>query len=356
MIVRIRLLAAVALTAVTLLATAPSSWAQSDPPSADTPAPGEEIVNSWSLAPTGSGDPSLPGNRPNLIYDAAPGSTIEDSVTLANFSNVALTFRLYSTDAFNNDAGEFAVLEGDEAPDDVGSWVTLPQEYVILPPNTQVDIPITLTVPADATPGDHVGAVLASSEAEGTGPDGKTVTVDRRTGTRIYLRVTGPLSPELAVEDLQTRYTASLNPLSGSAEVTYRVRNRGNVRLGGTQQLSVGGPFGIAITTLDAEEIPELLPGESYEVTRTVGGVPATVALVTDVDLQPEAVGAGADDLPQLGGSALSLAVPVTIMALLLVVALVWCARRAYLRRNKEIGPPPPSQPPAARVPVGQAS
>ena len=87
-------------------------------------------------------------------------------------------------------------------------------------------MPITITIPEGAAPGDHVGANLASNAAVSTGGDGQTITLDHRTGTRLYLRVNGPLVPELVVADVQTSYSPALNPLGGTAEVTYTVEPR----------------------------------------------------------------------------------------------------------------------------------
>ena len=231
--------AAVALAA--LLCSSPAA-AQTAPP----PAPPGQEVQSWALAPAGtSDDPDQPNNRPNLSYELDPGAVVEDAVTLYNYGNVPLNFEVYATDAFNNEEGEFDILPGDKAPDDVGSWITLPSRLITLQAGTQLTLPITVTVPDDAKPGDHVGGIVAASKAVGTGPDGAAVSVDRRTGTRVYLRVAGPVEPELAVEHVKTTYTPSLNPLGGTAEVTYTIRNRGNVRLAGTHQVEVSGPFGL---------------------------------------------------------------------------------------------------------------
>ena len=295
-----------------------------------------EIVHSWALAPAGSDDPTEAGNRPNLSYVADAGSVIEDAVTLYNYGNEQLTFRVYATDAFNTETGEFDFLPGTEVPEDVGSWITLPQEYVTVPPAGQATLPITLTIPDDASPGDHVGAVLASNEAESTGPDGDTVVLDRRTGTRLFVRVNGPLTPELAVEDLSTDYDPSINPLAGSAQVTYTITNRGNVRLSGSSSVAVSGPFGLGEQTLPATDFPELLPGGSITVTTEVDDVPAFGVAVTTVRLEPSSIDDG-----EVSGSSkqgLTLAPPIAVLLGLIVFALVLVGLRAY-RRHRTAGP-----------------
>lgn len=325
-----------------LVLTAGPTGAQEDggaPPDGGNPTsvPDDQgVVHSWALVP---GDGSLTaGERTRLTYELPPGGAVDDYVTIYNYSNVPLVFDVYATDAFNTEDGGFSLLPSDQEPEDVGTWVELPAENVYVPAGTQAAFPIRIEVPADARPGDHIGAVLAGSMAVGTGADGDTVTVDRRTGTRLYVRVDGPLNPELAVEDLTTTYGPSLNPLAGEAEVTYTIVNRGNVRLGAEHHVSVSGPFGLFEQRVPTETLDELLPGESHTVTHTLDGVAATGLLSTKVHLTPVALD-GDDDLGDADRTGLDLAIPFTVVAVLVIAMLMLYARRAYRRR----GEPPSS-------------
>lgn len=350
MTARPRLLLTVLLPLVALGGLAPSSGAQ-DPPAPEVGAtlqPSVEDaggrIDSWALAPAGSSDPEAAGNRPDLSYEVDPGATIEDAVTVYNFGNVQLTFGVYATDARNTASGQFDSLPADEPPTDVGSWIDVGQANVTVPPGQQVTLPITIEVPADASPGDHVGTILASNAAAGVGPDGKTVVLDRRAGTRVYVRVAGPLEPELAIESVKTSYHPTLNPLDGSATVQYRIRNRGNVRLGGAHSLSISGPFGVARTRIAAQDLPELLPGEDAVLEAELDHIPATGLLVTEVRLEP--VGDGGD-LAVDTQRAFALAPPITVILLLLAIWLAVRSRRAYRRHRAEDRRPPPAEPPA---------
>lgn len=325
-----------------------SSEASADPASVSEPTlpPSDEltpglpvpddagVVHSWALAP-GDGS-TLAGERPNLAYEVAPGGQVDDVVTLYNFSNVPLTFGIYATDAFNNDDGSFNLLAAAELPTDVGTWVTMPVDSITVPAGKQATFPITIKVPVDASPGDHVGALLASSSAVGTGLDNAIVTLDRRTGTRLYVRVSGQLRSELAVEDLKTDYDSAANPLGGGAQVSFRIVNRGNVRLAGTQQVSVAGPLGVLRESLAVEDIPELLPGESIEVAKSFDDVAATGLMFAKVELSPRSP-VGNDELESSARSASTRAVPYTVLAALLLLILARLARRAYVRHRNSV-------------------
>jgi hypothetical protein len=296
--------------------------------------PGSQIVESWAVAPAGSDDPNQPGNRPYLSYTAAPGSSVTDAITVYNYGNVPQTFRIYAADAFNTEDGSFDVLPGDETSVDAGSWVKVSQGDLTLPPGQQATLPVSIDIPADASPGDHVAAILASSRAEGTGADGKVIALDRRTGTRLYIRVAGPVEPKLQVEGVSVDYSPSLNPLSGSATVTYTIANRGNVRLGGTSYASVGGPFGLLDEDGPSQELAELLPGESVTYTTTIDGVPATVISSATVHLDPTPAAGDADTVANDSQGAMTLAMPWTLLAILLIAGLVLFAWHRYRRHD----------------------
>lgn len=293
----------------------------------------DDIVHSWTLVPASDEPERNTSYRPNLSFEVAPGTKIDDAVTVINYGSVQLTFEVFATDAFNNPDGDFDLLPTDEDPVDVGSWVTVGQRHVTVPANGSATLPITLDVPPDARPGDHVGAVLASAPVTGTGPSDQVVTFDRRTGTRLYVRVAGPLAPEVAATHVRTTYRPSLNPLSGTAEVTYRIENRGNVRLGAEHRASVSGPFGLLAQRSTLDTVEEILPGEEVTIRTTIDGVAATGVAVSDVDVDAIPIG-GMEGAPSASGGSLAIAPPWALLAGLAVAALALYARHAYRRHE----------------------
>lgn len=312
-----------------------------DPAEAEQPQGQVEIVQSWTLTPGGGSDGEGASTRPDLTYQIAPGTVLEDTVVVYNLGNVPMTFRVYATDAFNNDDGQFDLLPGADVPTDAGSWVKLDANDITLPVGKQATIPFTLTVPVDATPGDHVGAIVAASIATTDNGDGTVVDVERRTGTRLYVQVDGPLEPKLAVTDLEMTYHHSANPMGGSADVTFTVENQGNVRLGGTPVVSVSGPFGIGSKEITLEGVPEILPGQEIPYTTTLEGVPALFLDTTEVRLDASDP-AERSDVEDVVTSARSFVPPITVLLVLLLVAFVVLARRAYERRRKAAIPVAP--------------
>jgi hypothetical protein len=303
---------------------------------APIPSPDVQLVERFAITPVGANDPNGVSNRPEFSYTGEGGSVIDDAVTVFNLGNNTLNFGLYGTDARNDESGAFSLIGAEEAPTDVGSWIELSQDTVTVDPGMAATIPFTLTIPDDATPGDHIGAVVASSPTVGETADGSFLEIDRRTSTRLYLRVDGPIRAELAVENLSTAYETTANPLSGTAKVTYRIQNRGNVRLGGRHSVSVAGPFGIGREATEAIDFPELLPGQGIDIEAELAGVPALLRAVTKVSIEPAGGDAATASTSSSSSSGVSLALPVTVLLLMLVVALAWFARLRFKSRQRE--------------------
>jgi hypothetical protein len=313
---------------------------------------GQAQVHSFALAPSGD-DPTQPGSRAALTYTAAPGSTIQDSVTLWNYSNVQLTFHVYATDAFNNATGAYDVPLADKKPTDVGSWVKVAQENVTVPPSTSLVLPVTIAVPSKVSPGDHSGGIIASSLTPAVDAEGKHVMIDRRVGSRIYLRVTGPVNPSLVVENIASTYHGSLNPLDGSVDVSYTVRNAGNVRLAAHQKVEVSDVFG-DVATKHTKDLPVLLPGNAITLKTHFDGVAATIRLATHITLTPvAATDAGFTAPATTTSTGHTWAIPWSLLVVLLLVIVAWrLARRAQRRRRQGLqGGPPGSGWPDGPVP-----
>lgn len=140
---------------------------------AGSPAPGDEATAqegiSWSLTP--QADRGQP--RVSVRADLDPGGTTEDTLVLTNVGTEAATFDLYASDGIVTDDGQFDILTRDLEPEGAGRWIRLEQDSIELEPGESADVPITLQVPDDATPGDHpagVVATVAQRDADGGSP------------------------------------------------------------------------------------------------------------------------------------------------------------------------------------------
>jgi hypothetical protein len=162
------------------------------------------------------------------------------------------------------------------------------------------------------------------------------VLLDRRLGTRLQVRVGGPLRPKLEITGLEAQYDGTLDPVGkGTMHVTYTVRNTGNVRVTGNPTITVEGPLGLVGTTVRSAAMPELLPANSLTFTAAVDVFPA-VHLDTKVAITPRAT-QDRDELPAKATTASAAvgvwAIPWSLLLILVVVVAavllwVWSQRR----------------------------
>lgn len=295
----------------------------------------------WSVQPAGEDGAD---GRSEWDLEVEPGQTVEDAAQLNNFSDEEVTFRLYSHDAINSPDGGFTLQPADAEPVGVGAWVGL-DEQVTVEPGESATVPFSLTVPQDATPGDHAGGIVASVTSETTDAQGQRVLVDNRVGSRIYLRVAGDINPALEVTNLNVAYERSWIPFTtGAATVSYEVRNAGNVRLSGEQSISGHGVFGLGDHTLTLDPVDEILPGESVTVSQQVDGVLPLFRVTEEVLVTPEAPQTSATVLPvvQAEESGQAWALPwaelIILAALVLLVAWSrWRRKRAKKENAKQV-------------------
>jgi hypothetical protein len=274
-------------------------------------------------------------NRTRFNGAGDPGQSISDVYFVENSGTLPQEVSIYATDAFNSEDGTFSLLEGSEAPKDAGSWVSFSgsaRQVIFLEPHTSMVIPFTISIPADAKPGDHVGGVIASVIS----PDGQ-VKLERRVATRLYVRVSGEIQSALNMSGLDATYEPSLNPFDGKVILTYTVQNTGNVVIGADAESSVSGLFGTQLSGNVASQVPELLPGQSHVGTISIPGVAQWVWMNASTSLfgksTPGTVVTG--PLVRVQREASLWAVPWALLILLVIAAFVYFYIR-FSRVNNE--------------------
>jgi len=260
----------------------------------------------WTVQP--AADRFGPG-RQDFAYTLGAGGRIEDGVVVVNQGPATLQLALRG----------------------VGAWVRLERDVVTVGPGASITVPFTITPPKSAAAGDHAGGIVTfpvgSAAPAGAGP---------RHRLPVRLRVSGPLKPALAVDDVHIHYSDTANPLgAGDATVTYTIRNTGNVTLTARQAVSAAGPLGSwARRAGRIADSPALLPGATWKGSAPLRGVTPALRLKATVAVVPllaDAAGSIAP-LPATTATGHALAVP---WALLLVVIVVGGLVGVALRRAR---------------------
>jgi len=172
---------------------------------------------------------------------------------------------------------------------------------------------------------------------------------------RLAVRVAGQLKPELTIENLSASYAGSLNPLeTGTATLTYTVRNTGNIRLGGAQAIAIGSLFGGNVQAENVPDIPLLLPGGSATVTIPVPGVRPLGLMTATVHVAPLAAAGDANPEASVATATVQFwAMPWILLAILLLLILLILL---LIRRRRRREPEPQGRRVAGREMAGSGS
>jgi hypothetical protein len=323
-----------------LAATVPPATA------ATKPVPKQPTVL-WSITPA-SAHPDASNDRSTFTYELAKGGTLTDKVAVYNYSNSELPLSLFATDGLDTAEGQFGIIPPNQQPVGVGTWVKPVEGSIIVKPHTVQLVPITVHVPATATPGDHAGAVVASLKTPTTNSKGQLVLVQQQDAVAMFVRVAGPLEPKLTVRVTATNLRRTFALGLGALDVTYTVHNVGNVRLGARQSIDIDAPFGITLKTVHLpHDVPELLPGATLVLHAHVTGVLPTILVTAQVNLHPYSPVKTVPPPPSTSGSDMVWMIPwLWLLVAAAVIGWIWWRRRRRAALGPRPGAPPGATPP----------
>lgn len=239
----------------------------------------------WSVAPA---DADGPDGRSWVELELDPGESATEHLVVRNFGDETVTFAVDAADGYLTPTGRFSMLPSDVVSQDAGTWVDVAASVTVDAGGSTV-LPFTVTVPVDATPGDHAAGVAAAVRSAGADADGTAVGVESRVGFRVMTRVPGELAPSLALTDVRATYTTRWNPFEpGSVEVRATTVDDGNTRLAVSTSARAQG----RAATVGPEDGVELLPGDERPVDVVVDRVwplgPVTVEMRATPTVLPD--------------------------------------------------------------------
>ncbi|MFC8304909.1 WxL protein peptidoglycan domain-containing protein [Specibacter sp. NPDC057265] len=287
----------------------------------------------WSASPA---DESGPDGRTGVDLIIDPGAEAADHLAVRNFSNREITFAINAADGYLTPTGRFNMIPSNKKSVDAGRWITV-VEAVTVPAGEIRTVPFHVTVPPNASPGDHAAGIAASIRSQGGGEGAGKLNVESRVGFRVMIRVTGSLQPQLEVQAHAT-FETSWNPFQpGAADLVYVLQNTGNVRLSVTGSIAHDG-VRIPDSDTEAGKAVDLLPGDTHEMTIhlprlwPVGFVSLPLALDQSMaapDGSEQRLAPIARDVPLWAVPWPQLAILVAVG--LIVVGLFWGRRRQAL-------------------------
>lgn len=310
------------------------------------PAPGPASSSLLSTAPasdtiTWAVDPATadgPDGRAWAELDLDPGEVVTDHLAVRNLGEQEATFALKAADGYFTDKGRFSMLTSSQTSTAAGTWIEV-QDAVTVEPGGTVVVPFTVTVPENATPGDHAAGIAASvTMINGSGSG--AMDVESRIGFRVMTRVSGEIAPGLVVDQLSTSYDMTWNPVApGAIGATVMLSNTGNVALTVDGTASAGGSTS-ALGFTDGAPAVELLPGDSRLVSATITDVWPMGPIDTEITAAARIQGTDTV-VPAVAAAVTTWALPWSQLLVLAGVALLILAwrsgRRGSRRRRQEL-------------------
>lgn len=274
--------------------------------------------------------------RASFHYTMRPGSTVADTLVLANPTSYEETFKIWAADAYNTALGGALALRLDSYPmTQVGTWVKLPvggADYGVTP-GTEVVLHFTVTVPPNAIPGDHVGGIEALDVTPPpTAGGANRVLVHEGIGVPIFIDVPGPRHPSAAVTLVNTADSVPLFAFangSSDARVGYQIQNTGNTLLRGRVHVWVTNIFGQTVKTFPSNVLGNLLPGQQANYVETLWkSLPIAGPQTVHVTFSPNGA-------KSVSGSATFWVIPwlLIIVILLVLAALAYWLWRRHRRK-----------------------
>lgn len=173
---------------------------------------------------------SLTLTPPLFQVTQAPGGVWSSVLRVVNTNKFDLAVTA-SVQDFRPDGETGNALLGERGgPNDrhlMSGWFTLPEGEIVIPRGTTGEIPFTIAVPEDASPGGHYAAIIVATRP-GQLDGGSGAGISSGVTSLFFLRVPGDVVEEGAIRDFYAEKSIAQSP---SARFALRFENTGNVHL-----------------------------------------------------------------------------------------------------------------------------
>lgn len=223
------------------------------------------IFFSCTLLSFPSHSSALTISPPRLEVRGDKGQILKENITLTNDKNVSQEF--YLSLANFEAQGETGNPSFVNPKDDLGTWISAPENVIFLPGESKV-VPIIITIPKDAEPGGHFAAVFW-----GTTPNNATgssqVSLGAKVGTLVLLSVNGEVKEDAGLLSFNTennKFWYKTLPVS----FEFRFKNDGGDRVKPTGPITLRDTIFLKVDSIPANVSEgNVLPGSTRKFTST---------------------------------------------------------------------------------------
>ncbi len=307
---------------------------------------------------------SLTITPPFFTINVSPGDVWASSIRVVNTNPgnlpvVASVMGFRPTDSKGH--GMFIRLSSLASDTDaLANWITVSPSSAVVPPDGAVDIPFTITVPRNASPGGHYAGILIGTQplnATATASiDGSHIGISSFISALIFVTVSGDIKEAGSIQEFATDKSFYQHP---NVDFSVLFANTGNVHVRPVGQIQIYNMFGREVGTVPINQQGDLgyvLPSSTREFDEQWQGPGSLLDIGQFTAVLTLAY--GTDGTKSVSQSLMFWVLPVgqlvedAIILLLIVGGFIFFLRR-YVRKmlEREMGhygarpAPPPPQP-----------
>lgn len=213
-------------------------------------------------------------------HDLKPGDVQQETVRVSNRNPAAVDLSLEVADFYYDENGKMKFIEENQENSSVSSlkkWLSYDQKELTLAPNSDKDIPFTITVPANAEPGGHYGVMFFRTKQ----PDAAQIGISARVGALVLVTIPGDVKKTGELEDFivgKMNAEKKVNTQNffetGPVDMAFTLKNTGNAHFKPTGTITIKDTFGRVV-----KEIP--MPPD---IVRAFPEIPRTYAQTANID------------------------------------------------------------------------
>jgi hypothetical protein len=200
---------------------------------------------------------------PVITLSGDPGQTIKTQISLRDISsgNLLVSGQVNDFVAAGEDGTPKILLDEKEVdPYSIKGWITPVAPFIMIPREIK-NLPVTIVIPANASPGGHYGVVRFTGtppELKGTG-----VSLSASLGALLLITVSGNVKEQMSVQSLSVSHNGKTGTLLEGTplEFTERIKNSGNIHELPTGQVVITDMFGKTVGAVNVNVPPRnILP------------------------------------------------------------------------------------------------
>jgi hypothetical protein len=240
-----------------------------------------ETISPVALAATPTTTPSSIAKNgqaleiaPPLLYlTVNPGQVVHTQILIRDIAsgNLIVTGQVNDFVADGEDGAPKVLLNSNyNDPYSLKGWVT-PLPSLELIPEQIKTLPVTLNIPANASPGGHYGVIRFTATAPSL--QGSGVSLSASLGALILLTVSGKITEHLSVQEFSVNHTGKTGTFfeSGPLNFVERLKNTGNVHVEPAGQVQISDMFGKNLATVNVNVPPgNILPSSTRKFSQSL--------------------------------------------------------------------------------------